>query len=124
MRLLLVEDDARIPRFLLSSIANVCWLEKKNTAVLAAVTAGEAEVHIYGHAPDVVGGKLKIYMDGAELVRIQGNRYDISVVRYEISGHDRAWTREQPRLTVPMSAHSNAQEIVETIDLWLAYQNQ
>ncbi len=49
--------------------------ETKNAAVLAAATVGKAEVHIYRHLPDVVGGKPKIYLDGKELARMQGDRY-------------------------------------------------
>ena len=54
---------------------SVASLETKNAAALAAATAGKAEVHIYRHVPDVVGGKPDIYLDGAELARMQGDRY-------------------------------------------------
>jgi hypothetical protein len=54
---------------------NMSALEEKNSAALAAVTAGKAEVHIYRHVPDVVGGKPKIYLDSSELGRVQDDRY-------------------------------------------------
>jgi hypothetical protein len=41
----------------------------------AANRSTYATAHIYRHAPDVVGGKPKIYLDGVELARIQGDRY-------------------------------------------------
>ncbi len=50
-------------------------LEEKNSAALAAVTGGKAEVHIYRHVPDVIGGRLAIYLDDGELARMQGDRY-------------------------------------------------
>lgn len=34
-----------------------------------------AIAHIYRHVPDVSGGKPKIYLDGVELARMQGDRY-------------------------------------------------
>lgn len=34
-----------------------------------------ATAHIYRHTPDVSGGKPKIYLDGVELARMQGERY-------------------------------------------------
>ena len=54
---------------------NKSALEEKNSAALAAVTGGKAEVHIYRHVPDVVGGKPTIYLDNGELARMQGDRY-------------------------------------------------
>ena len=54
---------------------NMSALEEKNSAALVAVTGGKAEVHIYRHVPDVVGGKPTIYLDSSELARIQGDRY-------------------------------------------------
>ncbi len=54
---------------------NMSALEEKNSAALAAVTGGKAEVHIYRHVPDVVGGKPTIYLDNSELARMQGDRY-------------------------------------------------
>ena len=50
-------------------------LAERNSTALAAATAGKAEVHIYRHVPDVVGGKPTIYLDGSELARMQGDRY-------------------------------------------------
>ncbi len=54
---------------------NMSALEEKNSAALVAVTGGKAEVHIYRHVPDVVGGKPTIYLDSSELARMQGDRY-------------------------------------------------
>ena len=61
-------DSARLRKSMAS-------LEAKKAAALAAATAGKAEIHIYRHVPDVVGGKPKIYLDGIELARMQGDRY-------------------------------------------------
>ena len=41
----------------------------------AANRSTYATTHIYRHAPDVSGGKPKIYLDGVELARMQGDRY-------------------------------------------------
>ena len=41
----------------------------------AANRSTYATAHIYRHAPDVSGGKPKIYLDGVELARMQGDRY-------------------------------------------------
>jgi hypothetical protein len=54
---------------------NMRTLEEKNSAALAAATAGKAEVHIYRHVPDVVGGEPAIYLDDRELARMRWNRY-------------------------------------------------
>jgi hypothetical protein len=54
---------------------NMSALEEKNSAALAAVTGGKAEVHIYRHVPDVIGGKPAIYLDDSELARMQWDRY-------------------------------------------------
>jgi len=54
---------------------NMSALEERNSAALAAVTGGKAEVHIYRHVPDVIGGKPAIYLDDRELARMQWNRY-------------------------------------------------
>jgi hypothetical protein len=54
---------------------NMRTLAERNSTALAAATAGKAEVHIYRHVPDVVGGKPTIYLDGSELARMQGDRY-------------------------------------------------
>jgi len=54
---------------------NMSALEERNSAALAAVTGGKAEVHIYRHVPDVMGGKPAIYLDDGELARMQWDRY-------------------------------------------------
>jgi len=54
---------------------NMSTLNEKNSAALAAATGGKAEVHVYRHTPDVVGGKPTIYLDSSELARMQGDRY-------------------------------------------------
>src|SRR5579864_988227 len=54
---------------------NMSTLDEKNSAALAAATGGKAEVHVYRHVPDVVGGKPTIYLDSSELARMQGDRY-------------------------------------------------
>jgi len=41
----------------------------------AANRSTYATAHIYRHAPDVSGGKPKIYLDGVELARMHGDRY-------------------------------------------------
>ncbi len=41
----------------------------------AANRSRYATAHIYRHAPDVSGGKPKVYLDGIELARMQGDRY-------------------------------------------------
>ena len=50
-----VNGDATLDSTVLQQ--SVASLETKNAAALAAATAGKAEVHIYRHVPDVVGGK-------------------------------------------------------------------
>ncbi len=54
---------------------NMATLDQKTSAVLAAATGGKAEVHFYRHAPDIVGGKPTIYLDGDELAHLQGDRH-------------------------------------------------
>ncbi len=54
---------------------NMATLHQKTSAVLAAAMGGKAEVHFYRHAPDIVGGKPTIYLDGDELAHLQGDRH-------------------------------------------------